>query len=202
VAFHVEIRRGHRWAREFNLDSERLRREVLEPWTDRRTIRLGDRDWEPAECTLRILEAPELDGPDLGFGRGWDRAERAGRSVTRELVADAAREAAAIAVLAETDSAREAVVGALRELGTTAVDWPAGADVEPAALVLAVETADPPRPWLYEAGAAVGAMGGRTVVAHLTDAPRPPELAELLSVESGRDLATALGEALRQIGSG
>jgi hypothetical protein len=97
VAFHVEIRRGHRWAREFNIDSERLRRGVLDPWTDRRTIHLGDRDWEPAECSLRILEGPELDGPDLAFGRGWDRAERTGRSATRELVADAARAAASIA---------------------------------------------------------------------------------------------------------
>jgi len=200
VAFHVEIRRGHRWAREFNLDSERLRNEVLDPWTARRTIHLGDRDWEPAECSLRILEGPELDGPDLAFGRGWDRAESAGTSVTRELVTDAAREAALIAVLAETEAARDAVTAALAELGATAVDWPAADEAEPAALVLAVETADPPRPWLYEAGAAVGAMGGRAVVANLTDAPAPPELAELVRVEPGADLAPALGEALRRIG--
>jgi hypothetical protein len=200
VAFHVEIRRGHRWAREFNLDSERLRREVLDPWTARRTIHLGDRDWEPAECSLQILEGPELGGPDLAFGRGWDRAESAGRSVTRDLVADAALEAASIAVLAETDSARDAVVAALGDLGIEAVGWPVGGDPEPAALVLAVETSDPPRAWLYEAGAAVGAVGGRVVVAHLTDAPAPPELAELVRVEPGSDLAPALGEALRQIG--
>jgi hypothetical protein len=200
VAFHVEIRRGRRWAREFNIDSERLRHEVLDPWTAHRTIHLGDRDWEPAECSLRILEGPQLDAPDLAFGRGWDRAEHASRVVTGELVADAARDAATIAVLAESDSARDAVIAALGELGATAVDWPAGGNAEPTALVLAVETADPPRPWLYEAGAAVGALGGRAVVAKLTDAPAPPELAELVRVEPGSDLAPALGEALRQIG--
>ena len=104
MAFHVEIRRGHRWAREFNLDRERLAREVLNPWTVRETIRLGDRDWEPVECSLLILEGPELAGHDLAFGRGWDRAQRSGRTVTRELVAGAARDAAVLAVQADTAS--------------------------------------------------------------------------------------------------
>lgn len=191
VAFHVEIRRGRRWAREFNLDAAGLRHQFLEPWTASRVIHLGDRDWDPAECSLRVLEGPELAGPDLAFSRGWDRAERSGSDVTRELVADAARDAATVAVLAETESARDAVLTALRDQGVRAVDWPV--PEAPVALVLAVETSDPPRAWLYEAGAAVGAVSRRAVVARLGDAPAPPELDHLVSVEAGPDLAAALG---------
>jgi hypothetical protein len=201
VAFHVEIRRGHRWAREFNLDRERLAREVLNPWTARETIRLGDREWEPAECSLRILEGSKLAGPDLAFGRGWDRAQRSGRTVTPELVAGAARDAAVVAVHAETAAGREVIVEALGELDVTAIDRArVGADHDPMAMILAVETADPPRAWLYEAGAAVGSAGDRAFLVRLTDTPVPPELAELPSVRPGRDLSSALAEALAQLG--
>lgn len=194
MAFHVEIRRGRRWAREFNLDSARLRQEFLEPWTARRVIHLGDRDWEPTECSLRILEGPELAGSDLAFSRGWDRAERSGEDVTGELVADAARAAMTVAVLPETEAARDAAVAALRKLGVQAVDWPASE--QPAALVLAVETSDPPRAWLFEAGAALGVVGRRAVVMRLGDAQPPPELAGLVTVAPGAGLAAALGAAL------
>jgi hypothetical protein len=203
VAFHVEIRCGHRWAREFNLDRERLLREVLNPWTARETIRLGDRDWEPTECSLQILEGPELAGPDLAFGRGWNRAQGSGRTVTRELVVGAARDAAVVAVHAETAAGRERIVEALGKLGVTAVDRAresSGAHRDPMAMILAVETADPPRAWLYEAGAAVGSVGGRAFLVRLADTPVPPELAELPSVRPGRDLASALAEALAQLG--
>jgi hypothetical protein len=205
VVFHVEIRRGHRWAREFNLDRERLARKVLNPWAARETIRLGDRDWEPVECSLRILEGPELAGHDLAFGRGWDRAQRSGKTVTRELVAGAMRDAAVVAVHAETAAGREAIVQALGELGVMAVDRArevSEADHDPMAMILAVETADPPRAWLYEAGAAVGSAGDRAVLVRLTDAPVPPELAELPTVRPGRDLAPALAEALAELGQG
>jgi hypothetical protein len=200
VAFHVEIRRGRRWAREFNVAEARLRREILEPWTAGRAVRLGDREWEPAECSLRILEGPELAGPDLAFGRGWDRAERTGSDATGELVTDVAREAATVAVLAETDAGREAVLAALLALGIRAFGWPA--PDPPAALVLAVETADPPRDWLFEAGAAVGAVGRRAVVVRLGDSPEPRELADLVTADPGSDLASAVAEALGKLGSG
>jgi len=199
VAFHVEIRRGRRWAREFNLGEDRLRREILQPWTAGAPINLGDRDWNPAECRLTILQGPELDGPALAFGRGWGRAERTGTTVTAELVADAAREAITIAVLGETESARDAVVAALRKQGVRAVDWPS--PEPPAALVLAIETSDPPRTWLFEAGAAVGALSRRAVVARLGDAAAPPELDDLVSVAAGPELAPALVEALDRLRS-
>jgi len=196
VAFHVEIRWGHRWAREFNLDAERLRRDVTDPWTRNRPLRLGDRDWEPAECSLTIFEGPELSGPELAFGRGWDRARSSGRAVTRELVPGAARDAA-VAVLAETDAGRDMVASALAELGAEAIEWPAREGA--AVLVLAVESPDPPRGWLFEAGAAVGAVGGRAVVVRLTEAPAPSELGDLASADPERELAPALADALGKL---
>jgi hypothetical protein len=211
VAFHVEIGRGHRTAREFNLDDERLRQLVLEPWARGRELRMGDRDWLPAECRLTILEGPELSGPDLAFGRGWDRAQRTGRNVTRELVTGAARSAWAVAVLAETHSGGDAVMAALRQLGVESLDWAAiresalGAERDPsggqasgtpAAVVLALESAEPRGEWLYEAGVAVGAMAGRALVARLGPGAVPPALAGLPAVDPADDLTQALAAGL------
>jgi hypothetical protein len=216
VAYHVEIGRGHRTAREFNLDDDRLRRLVLEPWIQGHEVGMGDRRWLPAECRLTILEGPELSGPDLAFGRGWDRAERAGRNVTRELVAGAARAGSAVAVLAETESGRDAIMAALGELGLRGVDWPAsgesalagGRDADggqagqtPMAVILAVEGADPAGEWLYEAGVAVGALAGRALVARLGTGAAPPALAGLPTVGPGDELPRALATGLRRVGS-
>jgi hypothetical protein len=215
VAFHVEIGRAHRTAREFNLDHDRLRRLVLEPWARGREVRMGDRDWLPAECHLIVLEGPELSGPDLAFGRGWDRAERTGRNVTRELVADAARSASTIAVLAETGSGRDAIMAALGELGLESVDWaegrgsalagrgnPSGAHATqaPAAVILAVEDGEATAEWLYEAGVAVGALAGRALVARLGAAATPGSLAGLTTVEPTGELSRALADGLRRVG--
>jgi hypothetical protein len=217
VAFHVEIGRGHRTAREFNLDHDRLRRLVLEPWAQGLEVRMGDRDWLPAECHLIILEGPELSGPDLAFGRGWDRAERTGRNVTRELVADAARSASAVAVLAETGSGRDAIMAALAELGLESVDWaegqesalagrrnPSGAHATqaPAAVILAVEGGEPAAEWLYEAGVAVGALAGRALVARLGAGAAPATLAGLPTVELAGELSQALADGLSRVGFG
>jgi hypothetical protein len=216
MPFHVEIGRGRRTAREFNLDADRLRRVVLEPWAQGREVLMGDREWLPSECRLTVLEGPELSGPDLAFGRGWDRAESAGRDVTRELVAGAARATSAIAVLAEAGPGRDAIMAALGELGLRSVDWAAGresalasrrgatgdyAGDAPVAVILAVEGAEPPGEWLYQAGSAVGALGGRAVVVQLAPGLLPPELAGLASIEPGEELAPALAAALRTIGS-
>jgi hypothetical protein len=88
MAFHVEIGSGLNHARAFNLSAEELPQTILWPWLAGHPIRLGDRDWDPRESTLRILEGPHLDTADLAFGQGWANAERASEDVTRrELVA-------------------------------------------------------------------------------------------------------------------
>lgn len=205
MAYHVEIRRGRRWAREFNLSEATLRASVLDPWVRGGPVSLGDREWEPAECDLRVLEGPELGPPDLAFGRGWGAAERSGRDVARALIGGAAREASRVAVLAETDASRAWIAESLRELGLDSVAWSTallagGDESRPVAVVLAVESTEPGREWLYEAGSAVGALGGRAVVVRLAPGASPPELAALETIETGDELGPRLAAALERVG--
>jgi hypothetical protein len=86
VPFHVEIRGALNHARSFNLSLEELRRTVLESWLTGRTVELGEQEWDPRESSLRILEGPHLDPPDLSFGQGWSNAERASEDVTRRVL--------------------------------------------------------------------------------------------------------------------
>jgi hypothetical protein len=86
VPFHVEISGGLNHARAFNLDLDELRRTVLEPWLTGRTVELGEREWDPRESALRILEGRHLDPPDLSFGQGWSNAERSAEDVTRRVL--------------------------------------------------------------------------------------------------------------------
>jgi hypothetical protein len=86
VPFHVESAGGINHARAFNLSLEELRRTVLEPWLTGRFVDLGEHEWDPRESSLRILEGPHLDTPDLSFGQGWSNAERASEDVTRRVL--------------------------------------------------------------------------------------------------------------------
>jgi hypothetical protein len=86
VPFHVEIRGALNHARTFNLSLEELRRTVLEPWLTSRQVELGEREWDPRESSLRILEGPHLEAPDLSFGQGWSNAERASEDVTQRVL--------------------------------------------------------------------------------------------------------------------
>jgi len=112
VAFHIEISASTlRHARAFNLDEEELRRTILEPWMTDRTIELGDHEWIPRESSLKVLEGPRLEPPDLSFGQGWSNAERSARDVTGEVLADAERDAPPppTAVAIDGDSVEEAL---------------------------------------------------------------------------------------------
>jgi len=86
MPFHVEISGALNHARAFNLTLEELRRTVIEPWLTGRHVELGEREWDPRESSLRILEGPHLDMPDLSFGQGWSNAERSSKDVTRRVV--------------------------------------------------------------------------------------------------------------------
>lgn len=86
MPFHVEIRGALNHARTFNLSLEELRRTVLEPWLTSRQVELGEREWDPRESSLRILEGPHLETPDLSFGQGWSNAERASEDVTQRVL--------------------------------------------------------------------------------------------------------------------
>jgi hypothetical protein len=195
VPFHVEIRASLRRAWAFNLTEERLRGGILEPWRRGRPVELGDREWDPKESTLRILEGPELAPPELAHGQGWNQAERSARDVTGEILARAVKEATSVAVLAETAAAGRAISDPLAELGARVVDWAAvrarilapatavGAhpldDGGIVSVVLVVERSDPESSWMFDAGLAIGAVGGRAIIVQLGDEPPPAALGDL-----------------------
>jgi hypothetical protein len=95
-------------ARVFNVDLEELRRDVLEPWVEERSVKLGERDWDPVTSELKVIESPELSPPELSFGQGWSNAERKATDVTSRLLEEAgeARRSrpAPTAIVVEVDS--------------------------------------------------------------------------------------------------
>jgi hypothetical protein len=210
VPFHVEISRGFRHvARAFNLDEARLRSTILDPWINGRVIELGDREWEPRDCKLKILEGPTLADTDMAMGRGWSNAERESENVTRRLVdAAAATPAPVVAVLGETAEGEAELVRMLERLGADTAPWSelrarilggGGGIGRSYAAVLAVESADPPASWLFDAGLARGALGGRAVLAQLGGGGIPAQLAgvEIMRLEPGDEASLrALDERL------
>ena len=199
MAFHVEISSGFRQrARAFNLDEAKLRSTIVDPWIRGRVILLGDKDWEPRDCKLIILEGPELADTDLSMGRGWSNAEKTSENVTRRLIDAAAAPAKpVVAVLAEGESARAEIDGMLERLELERAPWaelrsrilgpPATPSGPGYGAVLAVEGAEPTASWLFDAGLARGALGARAVVVQLGDAAIPAQLAgvEVMRLDPG-----------------
>jgi hypothetical protein len=143
---------------------------VLEPWRSGTPVLLGDREWEPRECALRVLEGTTLAPEDLALGRGWQRAERTGEDVTERLLSGGA----AIAVLASSAAAEARATAAL---GAAAVPWRvARAQLlagEGPTRVLVVLDGTEPDGFAFEAGLAYGARPGRVMVARVGDAAPP-----------------------------
>ncbi len=211
MAFHVEISSGFRQrARAFNLDERKLRSEILDPWIRGRPIHLGDKEWEPADCKLIVLEGPELPDADLAMGRGWSNAEKSAENVTRRLIDAAVGPAKpVVAVLAETEAVEAEIAGMLLDLELERAPWaelrgrilspPATASGTGYAAVLATDSADPPASWLFDAGLARGALGARAVVAQLGDVSIPPALAgvDVIRLVPGNEASLrALGDRL------
>src|SRR5436190_16650262 len=219
MAFHVEVRQGFRRASAFNLDAEKLRQTVIDPRRSGGPLERGDREWDPSESTLTILEGPKLSPSDLSFGRGWQSAERSAKDVTAAAISGAAREASRVCLLAASPSAERALGESLRRLGVEPVGWAAVRDrirsavsgvpdrplerIELVATFVAVDDSDPDEGWLFEAGLALGALGRRAVIARLGDARLPAKLADFGALEI--DMRTpaslqALEECLRDAG--
>jgi hypothetical protein len=186
MAFHVEISSGFRQrARAFNLDEAKLRSTILDPWMQGRPISLGDKEWQPRDCKLIVLDGPELADTDLSMGRGWSNAEKTAENVTRRLIEAPSKPV--VAILAEGEDALLEVGRMLERLELEIVPWPelrsrilsppAQSSGPGYAAVLATDSAEPPASWLFDAGLARGALGPRAVVAQLGDAAIPAQLA-------------------------
>jgi hypothetical protein len=87
--YHFELRQFPGQVRRFNLAREELERALLDPWRRGEAIVLDEQRFSPEKAKLRVLEGPELHPSEIGLGRGWQNAQRAGREVTGELLAPA-----------------------------------------------------------------------------------------------------------------
>ena len=85
--YHVELREFPHNTHAFNLDEERLRTEVLDPFARGEIFELGGRAWVPQRTKLTVLEGAELPLHALSMGRGWNNARRKAQDVTSAVLA-------------------------------------------------------------------------------------------------------------------
>jgi hypothetical protein len=145
MPFHVELRTGINHARAFNLSREQLLAQVIAPWLEDLPVELGEQEWLPLESQLKILEGPQLEGPDLAFGQGWSNAERASEDVTKHELAAAPAPEHPDAFVIEAEVPEAAVGEMLDGQRATAVGWNEarkrinGRDPQIAAVILVVK---------------------------------------------------------------
>ncbi|HWF54706.1 MAG TPA: hypothetical protein VG223_08770 [Solirubrobacteraceae bacterium] len=90
--YHVELKQGFNSARRFNLSRPQLEAQILVPWLAGRDVELDERPYTPKKAKLKVLAGPPIATAEMGLGRGWANAERAGSYVTDQVLA-AVREA-------------------------------------------------------------------------------------------------------------
>jgi hypothetical protein len=84
--FHVELRQFPHVARAFNLTREELDTRFIAPWVAGRPFEYDDRRWSAEKARLTIYRGPPLRTDEIGLGRGWANATRAGEDVTDKLL--------------------------------------------------------------------------------------------------------------------
>lgn len=123
MPFHVEIAGGFHLARVFNLNREDLAAKVVGPWLEDRTIEMGDREWQPRDSSLTILEGPRMETEDLSFGQGWANAERASKNVTRAVISQAPAPTYPDAFVIETATPEAVTADVVGGHGGEAIQW-------------------------------------------------------------------------------
>ena len=161
MPFHVQIGRAFRKAREYNLSEEQVRRAVVEPWLADRVIVLGDREWQPRDCTLLIVEGPRLEEHQLAHGDAWRFVERNGADATRRLIDSKA--VPAVAVHAVDPQVRQAIEAAIAARGWRATDWGALGQGTAVAGVCVLPSGEDPRA-AFSLGVAAGGLGPTRVL--------------------------------------
>jgi hypothetical protein len=210
MPFHVEIRRGIRNARAFNLTEDQLRAEILEPWVKGQVVEFGDHRWPPSESRLTVLEGAKLDGPDLAFGQGWNNALKSADDVTERVLAKAPSVHTDVAVLAGSE--RPAMEAFLIALGLRPVAW----DVVRAELLVLTGVVAPPdgttlaatavvivisnETLAFDVGLALGALGGRAILTQVSEQAAPAGLSAIRLDTPGLAPLHALAQRLRSAG--
>jgi hypothetical protein len=154
MPFHVEISSPVNHARAINVDEADLRKAVLEPWVTGLPLVLGDRDWEPHDSRLTILEGPAVPPPSAEDD-GWATALRTAEDVTRPMIEVAeAGGPAQTAMVVEADSVEAALQDlhggrAPRQIPwVDAVERIEGRDAGVAAVILVLKRSRTARPRL------------------------------------------------------
>lgn len=79
--FHIELRKFPHSAWRFNLSEGELRA-ILLPWARDEWTEVGERNWNPHESKMTILEGPKLETQEIAMGRGWRNAQRRSEDIT------------------------------------------------------------------------------------------------------------------------
>jgi hypothetical protein len=153
MPFHIEVSTGHTHARVFNVDEAELHANVLERWVAGSPLELGEREWDPRESRLTVLEGPRMEGPDLSFGQGWSNAQRSGEDVTRRVLevaeAGAPTLAAGVVVADSLEAALQTIRGGHDPVPVRwaeAAERINGRDPEVTAVILVVRPPEPGSP--------------------------------------------------------
>jgi hypothetical protein len=208
MSFHVEVGRSFHRARVFNLDEGELRATVLEPWSRGQTIELGEREWEPRENDLTVIEGPALDPADLAHGQGWNSATKSGQDVTARMLGATTAGGArtAVTVVAADAGLAAGLASLVSDLGLTPVEWaPLRARVltrAPAALGVAAAVVLVSERGAFDAGLALGALGPRAVAVQIGGEQAGGALAAVpvIRLDAGVPALHALAERLRHAG--
>jgi hypothetical protein len=86
--FHVEVKQASQVARAFNLTEQELQSRLLVPLAHGGELSFADRDWDPRELRVTILEGRRLAPNELMLGRNWTNAQKVGSDVTARVLAD------------------------------------------------------------------------------------------------------------------
>lgn len=145
MAFHAEISAGFHRARVFNLNQGDVMAKIVQPWLEERPIEMGDREWNPRDSSLKILEGPEMQNHELSFGQGWANAERSSENITKDLLTSAPAPAMPDAFVVETDNPEAFTADVVAGHDGRVVHWTEarkridGRDPEIAAVILVVK---------------------------------------------------------------
>jgi hypothetical protein len=153
MPFHIEVSSDHKHARVFNVDEAELHGNVLERWIAGLPLELGEREWDPRESRLTVLEGPRMEGPDLSFGQGWSNAQRSAEDVTPRVLEAAEAGAPVLGAGVVVADSLEAALRTVRDGHDPApVRWAEaaerinGRDPEVTAVILVVRRPEADRP--------------------------------------------------------
>jgi hypothetical protein len=114
TSFHIEIQDGRSVVRAFNLSSEQVTKEIINPLKAGQVFSYKDKDFTPRKTRLIVIEGDRLGAGELGIGQGWTNAVKRGSDVTQRFLTDPTAAPAQVAVnLEAAGRLKERILGRL-----------------------------------------------------------------------------------------